>query len=110
MTRSSSPLWIPVGFMAGLVLANWLPLPEAPRWIPFLAHAVVIFHLALGLPLLSVGKAVRNSRVWGALLVVNVVAVPLLALCSPECCGVFPTYRWGCCWCSWRRGLHYRFP
>lgn len=65
--------------MVGLALAEIAPLPSSPRWILYLAHGVVIFHLALALPLLSLGKAMRHSRVWGALVAVNVVAVPILA-------------------------------
>ncbi len=78
-TRLGSPLWIPGGFLAGLGLATWLPLPLAPLWVLFVAHAVVIFHLALGLPLLSVGRALGSPKVWRALVVVNLVAVPVVA-------------------------------
>lgn len=95
MGKFSSPLWIPLGFMAGLATAHWLPLPTSPQWILYLAHGVVIFHLALALPLLSVGKAVGSSRVWRALLVVNVVAVPLLVFVLSRVLWRFPDLQVG---------------
>lgn len=78
MLSLRSPLWIAVGFMAGLALTYLFPIAISP--IPlFIAHALAIFHVALGLPLLSFGRVVGSGRVWRALLVLNLVVVPGLA-------------------------------
>jgi len=45
----------------------------------YAAFGVVAFLIGLSLPLLSVGRFVGNARVWRALLIINLVAVPLLA-------------------------------
>jgi ACR3 family arsenite efflux pump ArsB len=42
-------------------------------------HFLVVFGLALSLPLLSVGRVYQGRRVWGALVALNLVAIPVMA-------------------------------
>jgi len=78
MLSLRSPVWIAVGFMAGLGLTSLWPI-AIPTTALFIAHAIAIFHVALGLPLLSFGRVVGSGRVWRALIVLNLVVVPALA-------------------------------
>ena len=78
MLSLRSPLWISVGFMAGLGLTYLWPI-EIPTTVLFIAHAIALFHVALGLPLLSFGRVVGSGRVWRALIVLNLVVVPALS-------------------------------
>jgi len=78
--RGPTLLWLGVGAGAGAVGAVF-----APGLSPFLGavawplHFLVVFSLALSLPLLSLGKVYQGRRVWIALLAINLLAVPLLA-------------------------------
>jgi ACR3 family arsenite efflux pump ArsB len=80
MKRGPSLLWLGVGAGLGVVLAVVFP-----GVAPFLAgvawplHFLVVVALALSLPLLSVGKVYQGRRVWGALLAINLLVVPLMA-------------------------------
>lgn len=79
MTSAGSPVWLPLGLVGGVTLATLtgpVPIPDAAVYGIF---AVVIFLVALSLPLLSLGRFVGNGRVWRALLLINLVAVPVLA-------------------------------
>jgi ACR3 family arsenite transporter len=80
MTRGPSLLWLGVGAGVGVVLAVWLP--EAAPFLGVVAwplHFLVVVALALSLPLLSVGKVYQGRRVWGALLAINLLVVPVMA-------------------------------
>ncbi len=78
MLSIRSPLWIAVGFMLGVALTYVWPI-GIPTSVLFVAHAIALFHVALGLPLLSFGRVVGSGRVWRALLVLNLVVVQALA-------------------------------
>lgn len=80
MNSSVPLLWLPAGLGAGVLMGWVAPLPFAlPLWVLLIVHAVVIFHLALALPLMSLGRVTGQARVWRALVAINVLAVPLLA-------------------------------
>ena len=79
MTSAGSPVWLPLGLVGGAAAATLtgpVPIPDA---VVYGLFAVVIFLVALSLPLLSLGRFVGNGRVWRALLLINLVAVPILA-------------------------------
>jgi len=78
MLSLRSPVWIAVGFLLGLGLTYGLTI-EIPTALLFGAHAIAIFHVALGLPLISFGRVVGSGRVWRALLVLNLLVVPVLS-------------------------------
>jgi len=78
MLSLRSPVWIAVGFLLGLGLSYALAI-EIPTALLFGAHAIAIFHVALGLPLISFGRVVGSGRVWRALLVLNLLVVPVLS-------------------------------
>lgn len=80
MSRGPSPLWLAVGAAVGTIGAMAAPqFAEVMGTVVFPAHAMVILALASSLPLLSVGRAYQEPKVWGALLVINLVAVPVIA-------------------------------
>ena len=80
MPSSSPLLWLPAALIAGVTLGNLAPLPVSlPLWALLIPHAVVIFHLAMSLPLISLGRATGQARVWRALIAINLLAVPLMA-------------------------------
>ncbi len=80
MPSSSPLLWLPAALIGGITLGTLAPLPfSLPLWALLAIHAVVIFHLALSMPLISLGRAIGQARVWKALLAINLLAVPLLA-------------------------------
>ena len=73
-------LWLPAALVAGITAGVVVPLPiSLPLWALLVVHAVVVFHLALSLPLISVGRATGQARVWRALIAINLLAVPLMA-------------------------------
>ena len=78
--RGPTLLWLGVGAGAGSMGAVFAPgvapLLGAVAW-PL--HFLVVFALALSLPLLSVGKVYQGRRVWIALLAINFLAVPVIA-------------------------------
>lgn len=79
MTSAGSPVWLPLGLLGGVAVATLtgpVPVPDA---VVYGLFAVVTFLVALSLPLLSLGRFVGNGRVWRALLLINLVAVPVLA-------------------------------
>ena len=79
MTSAGSPVWLPLGLVGGIALANVTGDIGVPTVLVYGAFGVVAFLIGLSLPLLSVGRFVGNARVWRALLIINLVAVPLLA-------------------------------
>ena len=80
MTSKAPLLWLPAALVAGVGLGLTFPLPLAVPLPALLAgQSIVVFLLALSMPLLSVGRAVWQRRVWGALLAINLLAVPGLA-------------------------------
>jgi ACR3 family arsenite transporter len=79
MTSVGSPVWLPVGLIGGISVAGLTGDIGIPPVVVYGAFSVVIFLVALSLPLLSIGRFVGNGRVWRALLIINLVAVPLLA-------------------------------
>ena len=80
MTSKAPLLWLPAALVAGVGLGLTFPLPLAVPLPALLAgQSIVVFLLALSMPLLSVGRAVWQRRVWGALVAINLLAVPGLA-------------------------------
>ncbi len=77
--QGPSLLWIPLAIVVGAAAGYLVPLFDVPYLVLYILHAIVIFHLALSLPLLSIGRAVGNGRVWRALLILNLVIAPVLA-------------------------------
>jgi arsenite transporter len=80
VNRGPTLLWLGVGAGAGAVGAVFAPGISAflgPVAWPL--HFLVVFALALSLPLLSLGKVYQGRRVWIALVAINLVVVPLLA-------------------------------
>lgn len=96
MTRGPSLLWLGAGAGLGALLAVF-----APGASPFLAvvawplHVLVIFGLALSLPLLSIGRVYQGTRVWVALLAINVVVVPVMAFVMSRVVWNFPEVQVG---------------
>jgi predicted Na+-dependent transporter len=91
MTSKAPLLWLPAALFAGVALGLTFPLPVAIPLPGLLAiQSIVVFLLALSMPLLSVGRAVWQRRVWGALLAINLLAVPGLAFILSRL--VFHTY------------------
>ena len=79
MTSAGSPVWLPLGLVGGIALANVTGDIGIPTAVVYSAFGIVAFLVGLSLPLLSVGRFVGNARVWRALLIINLVAVPLLS-------------------------------
>jgi len=79
VTSAGSPVWLPLGLVGGIALANVTGDIGVPTVLVYGVFGVVAFLIGLSLPLLSVGRFVGNARVWRALLIINLVAVPLLA-------------------------------
>ena len=80
MTSRAPLLWLPAALLSGVAAGWFIPLPQSLPPAALLAvQSIVVFLLALSMPLLSVGRAVWQRRVWGALLAINLLAVPLLA-------------------------------
>ena len=79
MTSAASPMWLPLGLVGGIALANATGDIGIPTVVVYGAFGIVAFLVGLSLPLLSVGRFVANAKVWRALLIINLVAVPLLA-------------------------------
>ena len=79
MTSAGSPVWLPLGLVGGIALANVTGDIGMPPVVVYGAFGIVAFLVGLSLPLLSVGRFVGNAKVWRALLIINLVAVPLLA-------------------------------
>ena len=91
MTSRAPLLWLPAALLAGVGLGLTFPLPQAIPLPALLAvQSIVVFLLALSMPLLSVGRAVWQRKVWGALLAINLLAVPALAFILSRL--VFHTY------------------
>ena len=91
MTSKAPLLWLPAALLAGVGLGSAFPLPTSIPLPALLAvQSIVVFFLALSMPLLSVGRAVWQRRVWGALLAINLLAVPALAFILSRL--VFHTY------------------
>lgn len=91
MTSKAPLLWLPAALLAGVGLGSAFPLPTSIPLPALLAvQSIVVFLLALSMPLLSVGRAVWQRRVWGALLAINLLAVPALAFILSRL--VFHTY------------------
>ena len=91
MTSKAPLLWLPAALFAGVALGLTFPLPVAIPLPGLLAiQSIVVFLLALSMPLLSVGRAVWQRKVWGALLAINLLAVPGLAFILSRL--VFHTY------------------
>ena len=78
MLSLRSPVWIAGGFLLGVGLTYALAI-DIPTAVLFGAHAIAIFHVALGLPLISFGRVVGSGRVWRALLGLNLLVVPFLS-------------------------------
>jgi len=79
VTSAGSPVWLPLGLVGGIALANVTGDIGIPTAVVYSAFGIVAFLVGLSLPLLSVGRFVGNARVWRALLIINLVAVPLLS-------------------------------
>jgi len=79
VTSAASPMWLPLGLVGGIALANATGDIGIPTVVVYGAFGIVAFLVGLSLPLLSVGRFVANAKVWRALLIINLVAVPLLA-------------------------------
>jgi len=79
VTSAASPMWLPLGLVGGIALANATGDIGMPTVVVYGAFGIVAFLVGLSLPLLSVGRFVANAKVWRALLIINLVAVPLLA-------------------------------
>jgi len=79
VTSAGSPVWLPLGLVGGIALANVTGDIGIPTVVVYASFGIVAFLVGLSLPLLSVGRFVRNARVWRALLIINLVAVPLLS-------------------------------
>lgn len=79
MTSAGSPVWLPLGLVGGIALANVTGDIGIPTVVVYASFGIVAFLVGLSLPLLSVGRFVGNARVWRALLIINLVAVPLLS-------------------------------
>jgi arsenite transporter len=78
--RTVSTAWILCGIGAGALLGFYLPMPgDSLAIITWVALGVMVFLVVLSLPLISFGKAIQTPRVLLALLVVNLVIVPLIA-------------------------------
>lgn len=96
MTRGPSLLWLGAGAGLGALLAVL-----APGVSPFLGvvawplHVLVVFGLALSLPLLSIGRVYQGTRVWVALLAINVVVVPVMAFVMSRVVWNFPEVQVG---------------
>jgi len=79
VTSAGSPVWLPLGLVGGIALANVTGDIGIPTVVVYASFGIVAFLVGLSLPLLSVGRFVGNARVWRALLIINLVAVPLLS-------------------------------
>lgn len=80
VSRGPTLLWLGVGAGLGAVGATVAPgVAWAMEYLAWPLHFLVVFSLALSLPLLSFGKVYQGRRVWIALVAINLVAVPLLA-------------------------------
>ena len=96
MNRGPSLLWLGAGAGLGAVLA--VLLPGASPFLSVVAwplHVLVIFGLALSLPLLSVGRVYQGTRVWVALLAINVLVVPVMAFVMSRVVWNFPEVQVG---------------
>jgi arsenite transporter len=80
VSRGPTLLWLGVGAGVGAVGAVFAP-GVAPLlgFVAWPLHVLVVFALALSLPLLSFGKVYQGRRVWIALVAINLVVVPFLA-------------------------------
>ncbi len=80
MRSSLSTAWILLAIAIGLGLGIFLPwestLLEVVTWV---ALGAMVFAVVLGLPLLSLGKAIAKPRVLVALFAVNLLVVPAVA-------------------------------
>ena len=80
MRSSLSTAWILLAILIGLGLGMFLPwestLLEVVTWV---ALGAMVFAVVLGLPLLSLGKAIAKPRVLVALFAVNLLVVPAVA-------------------------------
>lgn len=96
MNRGPSLLWLGAGAGLGAVLA--VLVPQASPFLGVAAwplHVLVIFGLALSLPLLSVGRVYQGTRVWVALLAINVLVVPVMAFVMSRVVWNFPEVQVG---------------
>jgi ACR3 family arsenite transporter len=80
VNRGPTLLWLGVGAGLGALGAVFAPgVSAALGLVAWPLHFLVVFALALSLPLLSVGKVYQGRRVWIALVAINLVVVPFLA-------------------------------
>jgi len=78
--RGPTLLWLGAGAGVGALAAVFAPdVSPSLGVVAWPMHFLVVFGLALSLPLLSLGKAYQGRRVWIALVAINVLAVPALA-------------------------------
>jgi ACR3 family arsenite transporter len=78
--RGPTLLWLGAGAGVGAVAAVFAPgVSPSLGFVAWPIHFLVVFSLALSLPLLSLGKVYQGKRVWIALVAINVLVVPLLA-------------------------------
>jgi predicted Na+-dependent transporter len=84
------------GAIVGTLLAVLVPgLSSMVGVIAWPLHALVVFGVALSLPLLSIGRVYQGTRVWVALLAINVVVVPLMAFLMSRVVWNFPEVQVG---------------
>ena len=80
MPRSLSTAWILLAVLIGLGLGWFLPwVSPVLETITWFALGAMVFAVVLGLPLLSLGKAIAKPRVLVALFAVNLLVVPTVA-------------------------------
>jgi len=96
MNRGPSLLWLGVGAGVGAGLAVFFP-GASPILgvVAWPLHVLVIFGLALSLPLLSIGRVYQGTRVWVALLAINVLVVPVMAFVISRVVWNFPEVQVG---------------
>lgn len=96
MTRGPSLLWLGAGAGLGVILALVFPgVSPLVGLVTWPVHALVIFGLALSLPLLSIGRVYQGTRVWIALLAINVLVVPVMAFLMSRVVWNFPEVQVG---------------
>jgi predicted Na+-dependent transporter len=80
MKNGPSLLWLGGGAGVGALLAVFVPdAADHLAVVVWPAHFLVVLAVALSLPLLSVGKVYQGTRVWIALLAINLAVIPVMA-------------------------------